>query len=703
MKNPKTKTPGLDQYLTWVAEAELAHAEWRREAWTDCLFRESKQWSDADAKRLIAKDVNPVTVNRVFPIINLITGTLAQEQHDLVAVARTSQDSETSQLMSEGLAFVMDQNLGYKKVYEAFGDQVLPGVGFLGVEQNPDPRQEIVKIRKYPWYSIWWDPFSDPWLDPEGCRYSYYADWKDLDALCQRFPKHKADLIEHFGELTNDDRTQLRATYGGLLDEGTIVEEKIRELIGGTQWADARRRRVRPVQMWYAQDEPMWFAVLPDGRAFPLDKCSSPSEQFQLVQASSTCVQATVRNIHVATFVGKVLLDDRPSPLPHDQFPFVPFVGYLDVFRQPFGAVRTIRDQQMEINKRRSMGLSLITNRRVIMEKDTADDPNQVYEEVNRQDGLVILRNGKSETFKIQELGSMAPEQFKLQEQTERELQEIVGVNDEAMGYQTRGSVSNVALENKQARSSRMTAGLMLNLKTSQKVLGERIIAQIQNDWTGPKALRVTDRATGAEKFVELNKLYFDDTRGTHVVRNSITQGRYDVTVSDRPMSDTVRDKNLELIFSAIQKAPPEAIAPLLNLAFELTDLPNKAQLLHQLRAVLGIEPIDPLLTATEADEKARAKQQALEQQRAEESDLQRREREAALEEIMARVQETLAKAQRLATEAQLSPAKLAISKQTADVGVSKEKREAWAQGRELAAELQAQQSMTKPKEEEVQ
>ena len=43
-------------------------------------------------------------------------------------------------------------------------------------------------------------------------------------------------------------------------------------------------------------------------------------------------------------------------------------------------------------------------------------------------------------------------------------------------------------------------------------------------------------------------ELYFDDTRGTHVVRNSITQGRYDVTVSDRPMSDTVRSLTTDRI-----------------------------------------------------------------------------------------------------------------------------------------------------------
>ena len=65
---------------------------------------------------------------------------------------------------------------------------------------------------------------------------------------------------------------------------------------------------------------------------------------------------------------------------------------------------------------------------------------------MNSQDGLIVLNDGKSGTFQIQELGTMAPQQMDVMMQSEREMQEISGANNEALGYKTAGSKSNMAL-----------------------------------------------------------------------------------------------------------------------------------------------------------------------------------------------------------------------------------------------------------------
>jgi len=241
-----------------------------------------------------------------------------------------------------------------------------------------------------------------------------------------------------------------------------------------------------------------------------------------------------------------------------------------------------------------------------------------------------------------------------------------------------------------------MTASLLLNFKRSQKMLGERVISHVQRDWSGPKVLRVTDRVTGAERFVELNKKVFHENMGAIVVSNNITQGRYDIVVSDKPMTDTVRQKNLENIFSAIQKAPPEAIAPLLNLAFELSDFPNKAQLLHQLRAVLGVEPIDPLLTTAEADAKAAQKQQAIEKQQQAEAQMQMAERQAVVDLNNARVQEIMAKIQEVMANIQAKPAELALDQTRITAEAAKDRSEAWIQGFKVMQDLHKQKQMSK-------
>lgn len=674
------KAYDLKTLLGYLADAEDAHRNWRYESWFDSRFRDGQQWDEKTVLALIAKSINPITINRTFPIINMIVGTFIQNQHDIVASGRTEADGEVSQLMSEAIQFVMQQNGGSKMIADAFLDQVMPGFGCIAVEKNHDPRREIVKLRKYPWYTIGWDPFGGPDMSVEDNRFCYYSDWKDLEAVCSLIPDKAQDLREKFEEITASDYSDQ-----GQFDITEEVEQRVRTLINNSNnWATRGRKRVRPCEMWYTVPVEAWFCVMPNGSVLELNDQLPINHQYEMVSAASQCVKAIVNKVRVATFVADLLLRDVPSPLPHDEYPFVSFLGYTDSYRQPFGVVRQIREQNMEVNKRRTMAVSLISNRRVIMEEGSVEDHDHAYAEVNKQDGLIVLRNGKSETFQIQELGTMAPQQNELLFLAEREMQEITGANNESLGYKTAGSQSNAALETKKEQSNVMTASLMMNVKTSQQKLGERIIAHVQRDWSGPKAMRVTDRVTGAEKFIELNQAVVNN--GIITIRNDITQGRYDIVVTDKPMTATVREKNLELIFSSIQQAPQEAIAPLLALAFDLTDLPHKEQMLHQVRMSLGVEPIDPLLTKAEAEAKAMAKQQAMEEAQAADSQMTQAERQAELEKTQAEIQKILAEAEAKQQEAGLDAEKLALDRDKLALDKSKEARESFAQGVEIAS-----------------
>ena len=217
----------------------------------------------------------------------------------------------------------------------------------MGCTLNNDPRQEKVMVKQYPWYSIWWDPFSDPWMETNSCRYAYYADWKDLEAVAALFPDKAGDLREHFAELTQHSPGQFGVM--GEIDLGSMVEEKRRSQSSASKWADKERKRVRPVEMWYTVMEKAWFAQLPSGHVYELT--GDAHEQFQMVEQADRCVCATVKKMRVSTFVGDVQLNDAPTPYAHDKFPFVPFVGYLDAYGFPYGIVRQVREMNMEVNK----------------------------------------------------------------------------------------------------------------------------------------------------------------------------------------------------------------------------------------------------------------------------------------------------------------------------------------------------------------
>lgn len=634
----KKYTANINQLLSWVHEAQQAHQMWRRDSWEDWEFRDGKQWSQAAYAKMEKKGIKPITINRTFPIINLVHGHYIINQQDIVALGRTKADAELGQVMSEGLQLIVDQNGGTQKMGTAFHDQIVTGFGCMGVGLNPDPRREIVQLKKYPWYSIWWDPYATPWMDKDHCRYVFHAAWKDVEQVCIAFPKKAKEIKEMFGDLSSEDFVP------DIYDEGSIVED-YKKYMSSSNWVNVERKRVRPIEMWYTVPEKAWFALMHDGRAIDLDSLGDVHNQYTAIQAAREVVSANVKKMRVATFLNTLLIQDKSSPYVHDEYPYVPFVGYLDRFDYPFGIPRQIKEQDMEVNKRRSMALSLLSNRRVIIEEGAAKDINKVYDESNRQDGFIVLKKNKKGAFEIQELGTLASGQVDLMEQSEREIKEIAGANDENLGYETHGQ-SGVAIEKKQQQSATITASLLENARISQKMLGERAAALMQNRWTEEKVLRVTDRVTGAEKFVAINERVYND--GAIEIKNNITQARFDIQIASRPMTDTMREKNMELIFSAINKSPAEAVGPLLNLALEISDIPNKDLLLKQIRAVTGVNPLRDDLTMAEREALEQEEAEAQKAKQEEQYALEVRDKTLELDEKQAKIEKTRAETEEI-------------------------------------------------------
>jgi hypothetical protein len=626
----------VKQFLNWMAEAQIAHQVWRRESWEDYEFRDGKQWTQSAINQLVKKGIKAITVNRIFPIMNLIMGHFINNQQDIVAKGRTKKDNELGQVMSEAISFIRDQNQGGQKIIRAFNDMITTGVGFLKVDLNPDPRQEEIHLKRLPWHSLWWDPYADPFLDKTYCRYAFTAAWKDLDDLIMVFPDKAYELREQFAQLSSD------VYVPDVYDEGSIIEDYKRHM-GVGFWTNSERRRVRPAEMWYTALSKSWFAVMPNGKVIDLDS-KDEQDQFSLVYQAKEVVAATVKKMRVSTFLDNLILKDIPSPFVHDDYPYSSFVGYLDRYDYPFGIPRQIKEQDMEVNKRRSMALSLISNRRVIVEKGAAEDENTLYREANRSDGFIVLKRGRMKSFEIQEMGQLSEPQIKLLEQSEREVKEIAGANDEALGYETKVQ-SGVALDNKQQSQATMQAGLLENARYGLVNMGEKITALVQNRWTDEKVMRVTDRVTGVEAFVAINKPIQDDQGNIIEIKNDLTQARFDLKIAAKPMTDTMREKNMELLFSAINKSPAEAVGPLLNLALEISDIPNKDLLLKQVRAATGATPLQDQMSAEERE--AWEKEEAQKVQAREEEDyaLTIQERKAKNAEMVAKAEELRAKA----------------------------------------------------------
>ena len=642
--------PDTRKFNEWVFEAQNASKDWRAESWRDCEMFDGEQWSDAMLRKAIDAGIEPLTINQIFPTLSLVIGSQALNKQDVIAKARTHKDGELAQIMTEGIKYVMDQSGGEFKISEQFKSQVTAGFGCLSVGYDNDPRNEIIKIGARDWKEIWWDPYASPWMDINECRYVFHSKWVDLHNIFPMFPDKKAEINEAFQSSVNyiDSRNSMT-------DEATEVEWKKR--IGSGGWLDATRKRCRPVEMWYTVNEPAFFLRYPDGSIEEMPENQPIMIQFQKIQQSVEVIQAIVKRMRVCTFLGDMVLEESRTPYAHDDFPFIPFVGYLDRFNNPYGVPRQIRDMQIEVNKRRSMALRLLNARRVIMETDAVEESNKqaIYEEANKPDGFLMVRSGAMEKIKIVEQAQLAPSQMSMMNSSEQEIQRVSGVNADMSSMGHRASEAVGVVENRTNQGVTITAPLFENMRRSIQRLGEQIVAAIQHKWTGEKVLRITDRMSGAERFVEINKKY-ETQYGMYEVKNDVTQGKYDVVIAEIPIADTMREQSMNLLVEWTKKSTPEMVPHILSAALELSNIPNKDRLLAKIKPLLGISPDDDDLSVTDVKKKQaeEAQRKAQIQQMMEQISIGMSQ--AGLQKLQTEIQKLQAETARILGNAQLDP-----------------------------------------------
>ena len=148
--------------LGYVEEARAASRDWRAQSWRDHEMYDGDQWTPEDRQRAVDAGIDPLTINRIFPAINLILGSQELNRANIIAKARTAKDGQIAEIMTEALAFVLDQNDGQYRIGQAFKDAVIPGIGWLYCGFNNDPRQERIKLDFRDWKEVFWDPFASP-------------------------------------------------------------------------------------------------------------------------------------------------------------------------------------------------------------------------------------------------------------------------------------------------------------------------------------------------------------------------------------------------------------------------------------------------------------------------------------------------------------------------------------------------------------
>jgi hypothetical protein len=215
----------------------------------------------------------------------------------------------------------------------------------------------------------------------------------------------------------------------------------------------------------------------------------------------------------------------------------------------PTGLVYWAIDPQRELNKRRSKMLHHLNTVRIIADSDAVENMELLRREAARPDAVILKRKGTD--LKVESTTDMAKGQFDVMVQSDREIQDTLGIYDDMLGQQT-NATSGVAIEKRQQSSLRQQAPQFDVFKLFTKKYGELLLSYIQATFQDEQVVTIIDDG-GLVKALSLNAPARDangqillDSSGKPKMVNDIRAGMFDVYVKETLDTASISGETLE-------------------------------------------------------------------------------------------------------------------------------------------------------------
>ena len=445
MANDVSATDGaLIQMVRDFEAAEDATVDSRKLAERDRDYYDEKQWT-AEEKAALEKRGQPaVTFNRVKRKVNSMMGLEKQTRKDPKAFPRNPNDEDAARAATDAIRYVCDRSRWDDKRSLSAKDLSIEGTAaiMVGVVQTKDGIDP--DIRRIAWDRFYYDPHSAE-FDFGDAKFLGIVVWMDLDDAYQAYPDAKDALESTWRQSQNSETYDDRPKWN--------------------MWADYRRRRVRICEHYYREGDTWRFCMFTKA-GFVVEPQDSP-------------------------YLGD---DDKP------ECPIKAASLYVDRDNNRYGEVRTMIGPQDEINKRRSKGLSLITQRQVRVSPAVANDANDVRKELARPDGVFI---GEAGDVEILPTNDMAAANFQLLQEAKAEI-DLLGPNA-ALAGKSEAAMSGRAIMAQQQGGMVEAATYLDVIRTLSLEVYRSVWARIRQFWKEERWIRVTDDEKNV-RFVGLNR-----------------------------------------------------------------------------------------------------------------------------------------------------------------------------------------------------
>jgi len=594
----------LSRLRQFWRQARRAQAENRKEMAKDEAFYDGDQWDDEDKLILEARFQLPLVFNVVKTTVNWILGSERKARVDYRVLPRRKEGSDDAENKTKLLKYLSDVNKSPYIRSQVFEEAVKAGVGWLEEGVRSDYGNEPLFERPESWRNIWYDHLSMQ-RDMSDARFVFRSKVVDLDWAQAMFPDRAASLKV---EAENVNKLYPYWPDDEEFTESPEFDDPIEEDID----ADCTRPRVRIVECWYRQ-APQAVKVVKspdaayDGSIYDPD---DPVLRYLVDNGFVGLVDAVRSPVFVAIWCGGTFLMHSRTPYRHNRLPFIPIWCYRKAKdNAPYGVIRDLRDPQSDLNKRMSKAQFLLSSNLVITEEGAAPDLNEAYQEAQIPNGMVVLRQGKlaAGAFQIRRETALAAEHVQLANQDRQFIEEIGGVTNELMGRET-NAVSGAAIQARQSQGMTSTSVVFDNMYYALQSAGEMQLSLIEQFYDEAKVFRLTGESSMRHgDFVEIN------------VADDITAMKADFVISQQDYRETIRRAQFTELMELMQSlanTTPDIAMSVLDLVFEMSDIPNRDEFVSRIRAITGqkdpgkeMTPEEQVMERQQAQAEAEAQQ----------------------------------------------------------------------------------------------
>lgn len=447
----------------------------------DMRFYQGDQWDEKEKQKLFNEGRSAFVFNRVRRNINLITGYQRKNRLSSVVVPMEDSDQETADQLTQLLLYSMNSCDGYRLISDCFGGAIKTGwnLAEVWVDYRDDLLNGDIKIARVPYSGFITDPYFTclDFSDCSGIQRRKYISPEDASSL---LPGHEKDIfkIHQIGWSRDDKFTWLpyqRQPNG-------------QELIAYNEFYQQKWRQVPALVDMESGEYMEW-----DGDEDRLQLLLRIHPDLKVIKRPQRYIEK------------HILLNDQyfktiENQYGLDEYPFSCFVGQFDSESEFWeykvqSLTRCQIDPQREANRRRSQMTDILDsqiNSGYIADADSVVNPRSLFQ---TSQGKVIWRKKDAKPGAIEKIqpAQIPPGMFQLQELFDRDMMEILGVNDAAFGAPDSGNESGVMMQLRQGAAIVNLQEVFDNLRFSQKTLSMKFVKLIQK-WSPEKVKRILNQ-----------------------------------------------------------------------------------------------------------------------------------------------------------------------------------------------------------------